>query len=186
MSNLQIPKHMAQAKKYRGARITRKSGTSPAKRPGKRGRPPGTYKRYPFEQTKLGFFLKYEVPEVFCLIMHSLPPGRYRVPPLPLVRIVCAASKDPSLRKPKFRRYMALYERDGLYCRRATVMTPEKKPFYDEMYRRKLEKFIGRNRKLLSAIRRQMVEDAAKVDTSRLYKPDRLRLPWQRGSGEKT
>ena len=81
---------------------------------------------------------------------------------------------------------MALYERDGLYCRRATVMTPEKKPFYDEMYRRKLEKFIGRNRKLLSAIRSQMVEDAAKVDTSRLYKPDRLRLPWQRGSGEKT
>lgn len=37
---------------------------------------------------------------------------------------------------------MELYERDGLYCRRATVMTPAKKPFYDEMRRRKLEKFI--------------------------------------------
>ena len=127
----------------------------------------------------MGFFLKYEVPEVFQLIMQSLPPGKYRAPPLPLIRIVCAASKDPSLRKPKFRRYMELYERDGLYCRRATVMTPAKKPFYDEMRRRKLEQFIGRNRKLISAIRRQMVEDASKVDTSSLYPLERLRLPWQ-------
>ena len=105
----------------------------------------------------MGFFLKYEIPEVFQLIMQSLPAGRHRAPPLPLIRIVCSASKDPSLRKPKFRRYMELYERDGLYCRRATVMTPAKKPFYDEMRRRKLEKFICRNRKLISAIRRQWI-----------------------------
>ena len=56
---------MAQAKKHRGARITRKAEQNPAKRPGKSGRPKGTYKRYLFEETKLGFFLKYEVPEVF-------------------------------------------------------------------------------------------------------------------------
>lgn len=170
---------MAQAKKHRNARLTRRAESSPAKRPGKSGRPKGTYKRYLFEETKLGFFLKYEVPEVFQLIMQSLPPGRHRAPPLPLIRIVCAASQDPSLRKPKFRRYLELYERDGLYCRRATVMTPEKKPFYDEMRRRKLEKFIGRNRKLIAAIRRQMLEDASKVDTSGLYPLERLRLPWQ-------
>ena len=127
----------------------------------------------------MGFFLKYEVPEVFQLFMQSLPAGRHRVPPLPLIRIVCAASKDPSLRKPKFRRYMELYERDGLYCRRATVMTPAKKPFYDEMRRRKLEKFICRNRKLISTIRRQMVEDAGKVGTSSLDAVGRLRGPWQ-------
>ena len=47
------------------------------------------------------------------------------------------------------------------------------------MRRRKLEKFICRNRKLISAIRRQMVEDASKVDTSSLYPVERLRLPWQ-------
>lgn len=170
---------MAQAKKHRGARITRKVETSLASRHGKTGRPPGTYKRYLFEETKLGFFLKYEVPEVYCLIMQSLPPGRHRAPPLPLIRIVCAASKDPSLRKPKFRRYMELYERDGLYCRRATVMTPAKKPFYDAMRRRKMEKFICRNRKLITAIRRQMVEDASKVDVSSLYPAERLRFPWR-------
>lgn len=118
--------------------------------------------------------------------MQSLPAGRHRAPPLPLIRIVCAASKDPSLRKPKFRRYMELYERDGLYCRRATVMTPAKKPFYDEMRRRKLEKFIRRNRKIISAIRRQMTEDASKVDTSSLYPAERLRLPWQNSTTGKT
>lgn len=170
---------MTQAKKYRGARITRKAEKKPLSQPGKAGRPRGTYKRYLFEETKLGFFLKYEVPEVYQLIMQSLPPGKHRAPPPPLIRVVCSASKDPSLRKPKFQRYLALYERDGLYCRRATRMTPEKKPFYDEMRRRKLEAFIRRNRKLISAIRRRMIEDASKVDVSRLYPVERLRLPWQ-------
>lgn len=170
---------MAQAKKYRGARITRKAEKKPLNQSGKAGRPRGTYKRYLFEETKLGFFLKYEVPEVYQLIMQSLPPGKHRAPPPPLIRVVCSASKDPSLRKPKFRRYLELYERDGLYCRRATRMTPEKKPFYDEMRRHKLEAFIRRNRKLISAIRRRMIEDASKVDVSRLYPVERLHLPWQ-------
>lgn len=148
--------------------------------PGKRvRRPQGTYKRYLFEQTKLGFFLKYEVPEVFQLIMQSLPPGKHRAPPLPLVRIVCAASRDPSLKKAKFRRYMELYEREGLYCHRATVMTPQKKVFYDKMRRHKLERYIRSNRKQLAEIRRQMVLDASKVDTSRLLPPDSFRAPWK-------
>lgn len=139
-----------------------------------------------FEETKLGFFLKYEVPEVFQLIMQSLPAGKHRAPPPPLVRMVCAASRDPSLRKAKFHRYLELYERDGLYCHRPTRMTAAKKPFYDEMRRRKLEQFIRRNRKLIVAIRQQMVEDASKVDVSRLYPVERLRLPWQAKETGKT
>ena len=74
---------------------------------------------------------------------------------------------------------MSQHYSHGDHSRRATVMTTAKKPFYDEMRRRKLEKFICRNRKLISAIRRQMVEDASKVDTSSLYPAERLRLPWQ-------
>ena len=170
---------MAKAKTYRNARITRKV---PQPKPGslrKCGRPKGTCKRYLFEETKLGFFLKYEVPEVFQLIMQSLPPGKHRAPPPPLVRMVCAASRDPSLGKAKFARYLERYEREGLYCHRATRMTAAKKPFYDEMRRHKLERFIRRNRKLIGAIRQQMIEDASKVDVSRLYPVERLRLPWQ-------
>ena len=118
--------------------------------------------------------------------MQSLPAGKHRAPPPPLVRMVCVASKDPSLRKPKFRRYLEAYERDGLYCHRPTRMTAAKKPFYDEMRRRKLELFIRRNRKLIGAIRRQMVEDASKVDVSQLYPLQRLRLPWQVKEEDKT
>lgn len=65
-------------------------------------------------------------------------------------------------------------------------MTAAKKPFYDEMRRRKLEQFIRRNRKLIGAIRRQMIEDASKVDVSRLYPVQRLRLPWQAKGTDKT
>lgn len=118
--------------------------------------------------------------------MQSLPAGKHRAPPPPLVRMVCAASRDPSLRKAKFHRYLELYERDGLYCHRPTRMTAAKKPFYDEMRRRKLEQFIRRNRKLIVAIRQQMVEDASKVDVSRLYPVERLRLPWQTKETGKT
>lgn len=169
---------MPKAKEHRNVRITRRPPPPPPGRSRNSGRPKGSYKRYPFEQTKLGFFLKWEVPEVFQLIMQSLPPGIHRAPPLPLIKMVCAASKDPSLRKPKFGRYMELFECDGLYCKRPTVMTPGKKAFYDEMRRRKLEKFIARNRKVISLIRKQMVTDASKVDTSKLYSIERLRLPW--------
>lgn len=112
--------------------------------------------------------------------MQSLPPGHHRAPPLPLVKLVCAASKDPSLKKPKFKRYMELFERDGLYCKRPTVMTPEKKPFYDQMRRRKLEGFIARNAKLIGMIRKQMIADASKVDTSKLYSIESMRLPWRK------
>lgn len=175
---------MPKAKKYRNARTTRKAEKRPTSQPAKSGRPKGTYKRFLFEETKLGFFLKYEVPEVYQLIMQSLPPGKHRAPPPALIRVVCAASKDSSLRKPKFQRYLTLYEREGLYCRRATRMTAAKRPFYDEMRRRKLEAFIRRNRKLIGAIRRRMAEDASKVDVSLLYPVERLHLPWQRKAGK--
>lgn len=171
---------MTKAKIYRNARITRKGDSRFTGNRKGSGRPPGTYKRYLFEETKLGFFLKYEVPEVFQLIMQSLPPGKHRAPPPALVRMVCAASRDPSLRKAKYGRYLRLYERDGLYCHRATRMTAEKKSFYDMMRRRKLEAFIRRNRKLITAIHRQMKEDASKVDVSLLYPAERLRVPWQK------
>ena len=169
---------MPKAIKHNKVRITRRVTKPIPGSPRKAGRPKGTRKRFLFEETRLGFFLKYEVPEVFQLIMSSLPPGKHRAPPPPLIRVVCAASKDPSLRKPKFRRYMDLYEKEGLYCRRATRMTPAKKPFYDQMRRRKLEKYIHRNRKLIGEIRRQMVRDAAQADTSKLYSLDYLRLPY--------
>ena len=55
-------------------------------------------------------------------------------------------TKDPSYRKPKFRRYLEEYSRDGLCCRRGKRLTPERKTYYESIRRRKTEAFIRQNR----------------------------------------
>lgn len=118
------------------------------------GRPKGTLKRYPFEQTKLGFMLKYEVPVVFDIIMQSIPPGLFAEPSVYLIKTICQASVDPSLRKPKFTRFLDEYVRKGLYCRRPKVITPERRTYYDAIRRKKLEKYIHKNRQMITTIKR--------------------------------
>ncbi|MGG6545837.1 UNVERIFIED_CONTAM: hypothetical protein NY100_10545 [Prevotella sp. 15_C9] len=63
-----------------------------------------------------------------------------------MVDAVARASKDPSYRKPKFRRYLEEYSRDGLCCRRGKRLTPERKTYYESIRRRKTEAFIRQNR----------------------------------------
>ena len=66
-----------------------------------------------------------------------------------VIESVARASKDASYRKPKFRRYLEEYSRDGLFCRRGKVLTPRRKAYYEGIRRRKIECFIQQNRKLL-------------------------------------
>lgn len=90
--------------------------------------------------------LRYEVPHVYEIIMRMTPGGVFPEPRIQTIEIVCRASKDPSLRKPKFFRYLELYRKDGIYCRRPRVMTPQRARFYESMYKRKLAGYIHRNR----------------------------------------
>lgn len=103
------------------------------------GRPKGTYKIYSFEQTKLGFMLKYEVPEVFDLILSLSPKCKRKAPPVIIIRTVCAASPDPSLRKPKFFRWLEEYERSGVMCGRPTLPTAQRIVYYHNLRKHKLE-----------------------------------------------
>ncbi len=119
------------------------------------GRPKGTYKIYPFEQTKLGFMLKYEVPEVYDLILTLTPTTKRKAPPVEIIRTVCAASPDPSLRKAKFFRWLEEYERSGVMCGRPTILTPKKMVFYHVLRKHKLER-----------LQREMEEANALTDTS--------------------
>lgn len=106
------------------------------------GRPRGSLKRFPFVETRLGFMLRYEVPAVYDLIVRLSPPSRRQCPYPTLVEAVCAASTDPALRKPKFRRYMDEYIRDGVYCRRGKRLTPERARYYERLRERRLEEYI--------------------------------------------
>lgn len=90
--------------------------------------------------------LRHEVPAVYEIIMKMTPGGLFPEPRIQTIEIVCRASKDPSLRKPKFFRYLELYRKDGIYCRRPRVLTPARARFYESMRRRKLAGYIQCNR----------------------------------------
>lgn len=113
------------------------------------GRPAGTLKRFPFDETRLGFMLRYEMPIVYYLLRRLCPGQQPFEPDWRVVDSVAGASKDPSYRKPKFHRYLEEYSRNGLYCRRGKRLTPGRKAYYEGIRRRKTEDFIRRNRKRL-------------------------------------
>jgi hypothetical protein len=117
------------------------------------GRPQGTYRRYRFEETRLGFFLRYEVPVVYDAILKLTPPAVFPEPALLLIKTVCKASHDPSLRKAKFQRYLEEYAVWGLYCKRPKRLTPEKERYYEGIRKRKMEEYIRRNGERIEGIR---------------------------------
>jgi len=142
---------MPKAKRYRNQRLT-KAPTPKRNRRKEDGRPTGTYKKYRFEETKLGFFLKYEVPVVYNIILNILPVSSFPEPPLQLIKVICSGSKDPSFKKKKYKRYLEDYAKYGLYCHRPVVMTPEKRKYYESIRRKKMERYIKQNRKRLDIV----------------------------------
>lgn len=139
---------MSRAKKYRNIRLS-KPPQSRKPRKKEDGRPKGTLKRFPFEQTRLGFMLRYEMPVVYYLLRRLSPPAPLFEPEWQLVDSVCRASKDPSYKKPKYKRYLEEYARDGVYCKRGKRLTPERLVYYESIRRKKLAAFVRENRKRL-------------------------------------
>ncbi|KAA6302886.1 MAG: hypothetical protein EZS26_001056 [Candidatus Ordinivivax streblomastigis] len=145
---------MPKAQKFYQRRIT-KAPKPVKKRRKEDGRPRETYKKYKFEETKLGFFLKYEVPVVYDIIMNLTPPEVFKEPALLLVKMVCKSSSDPSLKKAKFFRYLEEYANLGLYCKRARQLTAKREAYYKGIQRKKTEKFIRKNRKKIEGLRNE-------------------------------
>lgn len=98
--------------------------------------------------------LRYEVPVVYDVLMKLLPFSYWPEPPFEVVRTVCAASDDPSLKKQKFFRYLEEYRRTGLYCRRPKELTPERRAYYQRLRQKKLDRYIADNRARISAARK--------------------------------
>ena len=90
--------------------------------------------------------LRYEMPVVYYILRRLCSGQQPFEPDWRVVDSVARASKDPSYRKPKFRRYLKEYSRDGLCCRRGKHLTPERKAYYEGIRRRKTEEFIRKNR----------------------------------------
>lgn len=140
---------MPRAKKVRNVRITKAPSNRREKRRKEDGRPRGTFKKYKFEETKLGFMLKHETPVVYSILMNTLIRTSCSEPPVEVIEVVCRASKDNSFVKPKFRRYLKEYALFGLYCHRAKRMTPEREIYYKRIRDTKIATFIQNNQKTI-------------------------------------
>lgn len=97
--------------------------------------------------------LKHEVPVVYDIIINLTPKAPFVEPPILLVKKICGCSPDPSLRKPKFKRYLDDYAKNGLYCKRAQKITPSKKRYYEGIRKKKMERFIKENRTEIDKIK---------------------------------
>ena len=138
---------MPKAKKVRNARMTNAPSNRRRKRLKEDGRPRGTFKKYKFEETKLGFMLKHETPVVYGILTNTLIWTSCSEPSVELIEVICRASQDTSFKKPKFRRYLKEYAQCGLYCHRPKRMTPEREAYYKRIRSIKLATFIQYNQK---------------------------------------
>ena len=128
--------------KRRQTRKSRKKGRG-------RGRPKGTLRRFPFEETRIGFMLRYEMPIVYHILRQLSNSQSPFEPEWWVIDSVAKASKDASYGKPKFRRYLEEYREKGLYCMRGKVLTPKRKVYYESVCKHKTEEFIRKNQRVL-------------------------------------
>lgn len=89
--------------------------------------------------------LKYEVPVVYEILMGMLPDGELSEPPYLLVKMICEKSEDVTFKKNKFFRYLEEYKQLGLYCKRAQHLTANRKIYYEDIRRKKMENYIMNN-----------------------------------------
>lgn len=120
-----------------GVRITMKSKSN-----GKPGRPKGTKKKRQFEETKLGFLLKYEAPIEYELIMFSTPKSIFPEPSIKVIEAITLASPNPVFQKNKFFRYLEDYKKNKLFCIRAKILTAKRKIFYERIQMNQIKKYI--------------------------------------------
>ena len=114
-----------------------------------RGRPKGTLRQFPFEQTRIGFMLRYEMPIVYGILKQLCGGQSPFEPEWWVIDSVAKASKDASYGKPKFKRSLMEYQEKGLYCLRGNVLTPKRKAYYESVQKHKTQEYIRKNRRLL-------------------------------------
>lgn len=129
------------------------------------GRPQGTNKKYSFEQTRLGFLLKYEMPVVYDIVMEQCKNQPFPHPSPQVIELVSRASKDPTYRKPKFRRCMDEYIATGICCKRAKILTPNLKVYYESIRKKKMEAFIAGNRKKIKRFEQELAKKTFKNES---------------------
>lgn len=139
---------MATPQKKHGVRQTRK----PIQKTHQPGRPKGTRKKRKFDETRLGFMLKYETPLEYSLILAGTKKAIFIQPDWHLIESICGASGDISFSKAKFKTYLDEYKEYGIYCNRPKKITPERLTYYNKLKLNKVKSFTKGQKVNLKAI----------------------------------
>ena len=133
-------------KSRRNARPKKIRETFTAEKTGKPGRPVGTKKIRKFEETKLGFFLKYEAPIEYELIMRSTPLSPHPKPSIHLIETIAIASHNPVFEKNKYFKYLQLYKETGLNVE-PKKLTPKRQEYYEKLMANRVRRYIKEQKK---------------------------------------
>ncbi|MDR1090624.1 MAG: hypothetical protein LBL79_06065 [Prevotella sp.] len=103
-----------------------------ADKPKKRKKRPGRKRiRRSFDETRIAHFLKHEAPLEYQFILDAA--GASVVPSADLIEAIGYASANPLFKKPKFRRSLMKYRKEGLYCGRVAKSNANIELYYIRM-----------------------------------------------------
>lgn len=106
--------------------------------------------------------LKYELPALYEIILQMTPKGVFVEPTMRTICVVCSASNDPALKKPKFLRYLEEYRHKGICCNRPKRLTAKREQFYTKMHEKKLNLYIQRNEDKVQRMRLEIKQKSKK------------------------
>jgi hypothetical protein len=92
----------------------------------------------PFDETRVGYFLKREAPVEYRLIMNSI--NFQAAPSAALIEEIGYASDNPLFKKPKFRRSLISYRKKGLDSKISRKPTVQTELFYIRIRQNRLKR----------------------------------------------
>ena len=104
------------------------------------------------------------MPVVYDIVMKPYINQAFPHPWPQVIELVSRASGDPTYRKPKFRRCMDEYIATGICCKRARILTPDLKAYYESIRKKKMEAFIAGNRNKIKRFKHNLFNNGIKSD----------------------
>lgn len=88
-----------------------------------------------FEETRLGFYIKYNAPVEYELIISITPNKKNPEPKTNVIEAIAAASNNPVLQSQKFFTYLDDYKKDKLYSDKVMKITE----YGEELFKKRMQ-----------------------------------------------
>lgn len=116
------------------------------------GRPLGTRKRRRFEQTRVGYILKWESTSEYETVMQAAPNKPSDPPAYELILAITKASADPIFKTKRFISALEDYRVNGLYTRPKPSPTKSQLAIYNARKKKMVDDMVWNNRFMINAL----------------------------------